>query len=87
MLVGEVLMKVSTKNLSENQSAAFLISSGKDAFEIECTATARLDAGPELEAMNGALAAIGLKASAVWIFKVEAVYDQGASPNAGTKLA
>ena len=87
MVVGEVLMKVSAKNLSENPKAAFLITSGKDAFEIEVTAKARLDKGPEVEAMNKELAAIGLKASAVWVFKVEAVFDQGASPKAGTKLA
>ena len=87
MVVGEVLMKVSSKNLSENPKASFLIASGKDAFEIECTAKARLTSGPEIEAMNKELAAIGLKAAAVWVFKVDAVYEQGASPKAGTKLA
>jgi predicted pyridoxine 5'-phosphate oxidase superfamily flavin-nucleotide-binding protein len=87
MIVGEVLMKISAKNLSENPKASFLISSGKDAFEIECTAKARLDKGPEYEAMNKGLAAIGLKAAAVWVLKVDAVFDQGASPKAGTKLA
>lgn len=87
MIVGEILMKVSAKNLAENPSAAFLISSGKDAFEIQCTARARLDSGPEIEAMNKELEAIGLKAAAVWVFKVDAVYDQGATPNAGTKVA
>jgi predicted pyridoxine 5'-phosphate oxidase superfamily flavin-nucleotide-binding protein len=86
MIVGEVLMKVSSKNLSENPKAAFLIFAGKDAFEIECTARARLENGPEIDAMNKELAAIGLKAAAVWVLSVDAVYDQGASPNAGTKL-
>jgi len=87
MIVGEVLMKKSSKNLSENSKAAFLIFAGKDAFEIECTVKARLDKGPEVDAMNKELAAIGLKAAAVWVLKVDAVFDQGASPNAGTKLA
>jgi Pyridoxamine 5''-phosphate oxidase. len=87
MIVGEVLMKVSAKNLKENSEAAFLISAGMEAYEINCVAKARLDSGPELDAMNAALAAIGLKAAAVWIFNVEAVFDQGASPKAGTKLA
>jgi hypothetical protein len=87
VVVGEVLMKVSSKNLSENPQAAFLISSGMNAYVIECTAKARLEVGPEVETMNKELAAIGLKASAVWIFKVDAVYDQGASPKAGSKLA
>jgi hypothetical protein len=87
MVVGEVLMKVSSKNLSENPKAAFLISSGMEAYDIECTATARLDKGPELDAMNKELAAIKLRAAAVWVFKIDAVFDQGASPKAGTKLA
>ena len=87
MIMGEVLTKVSSKNLLENPKAAFLISSGKEAYEIECTAKARLDKGPELDAMNKEMAAIGLQAAAVWVFKVEAVFDQGASPNAGAKLA
>lgn len=87
VVVGEVLMKVSSKNLSENAKASFLICSGMDAFEIECTAKARLTAGPEVEAMNKELAAIGLKAAAVWIFKVDSVFNQCASPAAGTKLA
>jgi hypothetical protein len=87
MVVGEILMKTSAKNLSENPKAAFLVSAGMASFVIECTAKARLDSGPELDGMNKQLAAIGLKAAAVWVFKVEAVFDQGASPKAGTKLA
>jgi len=87
MIVGEVLMKTSSKNLKENKEAAFLISAGKDAYEIDCAVKARLESGPELDAMNKALAPMGLKASAVWVFSVCAVYDQGASPNAGKKLA
>jgi len=86
MVVGEILMKVSAKNLKENPKATFLVVSGKTSFGIECTAKARLDSGPELETMNKNLAAIGLKAMAVWVFRVDAVFDQGASPKAGTKL-
>lgn len=87
MIIGEVLMKVSAKNLSENPSASFLVSAGTEAYEINCTSKARLDKGPELDAMNAALAAVHLKATAVWVFGVDAVFDQSASPNAGKKLA
>jgi len=87
MIVGEILMKVTAKNLQENPKAAFLISSGLSSYIIECTAKARLDKGPELEAMNKQLAAMNLKAAAVWVFKVDGVFEQGASPKAGTKLA
>ncbi|MDR1955009.1 MAG: pyridoxamine 5'-phosphate oxidase family protein [Candidatus Methanoplasma sp.] len=87
MIVGEILMRTSAKNLSENPKASFLVVSGMESYEIECTAKARLDKGPEIDIMNKELEAIGLKAAAVWVFKVEAVFDQSASPNAGTKLA
>jgi len=87
MIVGEILMKVTAKNLQENPKAAFLISSGLSSFIIECTAKARLDNGPELDGMNKQLAAMNLRAAAVWVFKVDAVFEQGASPKAGTKLA
>jgi hypothetical protein len=56
-------------------------------YIIECTAKARLDKGPEIDAMNKQLAAMKLQAAAVWVFKVDAVFEQGASPKAGTKLA
>lgn len=87
MIVGEVLMKTSSSNLSENSAASFLISSGMSAYSIDCTAKARLTSGPEIDGMNKQLEAIGLRAAAVWVFKVNAVFDQGASPKAGTKLA
>ena len=87
VIVGEILMKTSSKNLKENSEVTILLASGKDAYSIDCVAKARLDQGPEIEMMNEALKAMNLKASAVWVFNVKAVYDQGASPNAGKKLA
>lgn len=87
MVVGEILMKRTSKNLSENPKAAFLITSGLNAYEIECTARARRETGPEIEAMNKELEAIKMQAAAVWIFSVDAVFEQGATPEAGKKLA
>ena len=37
--------------------------------------------------MNEGLAAVNLHAKALWMFDVVAVYDEGAGPNAGTKIA
>jgi len=87
MVIGEVLMKVSSKNLKENEEAAFLITSGTEAYEINCKVKARLDKGPELDGMNKVLETMHMHAAAIWIFTVEAVFDQSASPKAGTKLA
>ncbi len=86
MVVGEVLMKRSTEYMVENSKAAFLISAGPKAYEIQVDNPVRYDNGEQLEQMNVALAAANLKAKALWMFDVVAVYDEGAGPNAGTKI-
>ncbi len=87
MVIGEVLMKKSKANLEANPKASFMISAGMEAYEIDVANPVRIADGPALDEMNKALEAIHLKAAALWMFDVVAVYDQGASPNAGTKLA
>ncbi len=87
MMVGEILMHKSAANLAENPKAAFMISAGMESWEIDVTNAIRLADGPVLDAMNQNLAAINLHANAVWMFDVAAVYDQGATPNAGNKIA
>ena len=87
VIVGEVLMKKSSKNLDVNKKAAILVSAGMAAYEIVLENPVRITEGPALDQMNEKLAAIHLKAGALWMFDVASVYDQGASPKAGTKLA
>lgn len=87
VIYGEILSKTSAKNLANNKKCAFLFVSGTESYAVNCTAKVRLDKGPELDAMNQKLAAMKLKAVALWVFSVDSVYDQSASPKAGTKLA
>ncbi len=87
VVVGEVLMKKSSKNLGATKKAAILVSAGMAAYEIVLANPVRITEGPGLEQMNKELAAIHLHAGALWMFDVAEVYDQGASPKAGTKLA
>lgn len=87
MVVGEILMHKSAENLKANPKAAFMVSAGMEAWEIDVSNPVRIAEGPALEQMNEQLAAIHLKANALWMFDVEAVYDQGANPNAGKKIA
>lgn len=87
VIVGEILMKKSSKNLDANKKGAILVSSGMTAYEIIVTNPVRIAEGPALDQMNEKLAAIHLKANALWMFDVAAVYDQSASPKAGTQLA
>lgn len=87
MVVGEVLMKRSAEYMAENGKAAFLISAGPKAYEIQVENPVRFDSGDALAQMNTMLAAVNLHAKALWMFDVVAVYDESAGPSAGTKLA
>ena len=87
MVVGEVLMKKSAANLAENPKASFMIAAGMEAWEIDVKNPVRIDSGADLDKMNEELAAIHLHANAMWVFDVEAVYDQGANPDAGKQIA
>jgi len=86
LIVGEILMKTTSANLGKNSKAAILVVAGKTSFVVNVKAKQRVTAGPMLDGMNEALAAMKLKASAVWVFEPVAVFDQSASPNAGKKL-
>ena len=85
--VGEVLMKTSAKNMSENKHVAILVTSGKDAFEVNATVGKRMTDGHELTALNDKMKPMHLHANALWTFDATAVFDEGAGPNAGKKMA
>lgn len=87
VIIGEILMKQSVKNVEANKKAAFLVVKGLEAYEVNVVPKVRLDKGPEVDAMNQALAALHLHANAVWVFSVVSVFEQGANGKAGTKLA
>lgn len=85
--VGEIFMKRSSKNMNENKKVAILATNGPKAYEVQATVLGREDSGANLDGLNKALSAANLKANAVWKFKAEAVYDEGAGPNCGKKIA
>ncbi|KQM09918.1 MAG: hypothetical protein WDA05_02175 [Candidatus Methanomethylophilaceae archaeon] len=87
MAVGEILMKRTKSNLSVNKKASFLVVKGMEAYTIDVEVLERQASGPGLEQMNQVLKSMKLHASALWVFKVTAVYDSGATPSAGTRLA
>ena len=79
--------KGTVKALVTANKAAFMIAAGPKAYEIQVENPVRYDNGEALAAMNEGLAAVNLHAKALWMFDVVAVYDEGAGPNAGTKIA
>ncbi|MDR2866840.1 MAG: hypothetical protein LBV13_05525 [Methanomassiliicoccaceae archaeon] len=87
LIVGEILMKSSSSNMKKNDKAAILVVTGLTSFVVNVKAKERVSKGPMLDGMNEALAAMKLKANAVWVFEPTSVYDQSANPAAGKKIA
>lgn len=87
VIVGEVYMYATCRNLEHSPKAEFLVWSGKDAYSIQTVAASRIESGPLLEKMNHNLEKMKMKAVAVWEFKVQSVYDEGISADtAGTQI-
>lgn len=87
LAAGEVLMKRTKANMAANEKVAIMVVSGKDAYNIDCVVESRLNSGPVLDGLNVKLDKMNLVAHAVWTFKATAVYNQGANPHAGSKIA
>ena len=87
LAVGEVFMKVTKENLQTNPKAAVTVAFGAEAYNISVSVVERSTEGDLLHALNEKLSKVNLKARAVWVFRVEAVYDEGINPNAGKLIS
>lgn len=85
--VGEILMKVSAKNMAANPKVSILVTKGPEAYIIKAAVGGRVADGGMLDDFNRNLEKMNLRAAAVWVFDVLEVFDEGAGPNAGRKLA
>ena len=84
--VGEILMKRAAKNLKDTGKAALSIACGPKAYELVLKNPVRSDSGPIFDDMKAKMAAANLPCFAVWTFDVAEVWDEGAGPNAGSKI-
>ena len=87
IIVGEILMKKAAENLRNSKKASILLVSGTTSYELILENPERLTSGRPVDKMNMKLAPSGLKAGAVWCFSTVAIYDQSATPAAGTRIA
>jgi len=86
IIAGEVYMYRTRDNLENNAKAEFLVWSGKNAYSIQAKATSRVESGPFFDKISINLEKMKMRADAVWEFKVTAVYDEGVSNMAGTRI-
>ena len=87
LAIGEVFMNVTKGNLQSNPKAAVTVAFGGEAYNISVSVVERSTDEDLLNALNEKLSKVNLKARAVWKFNVEAVYDEGISPNAGKLIS
>ena len=85
--VGQVLMQTTVSFMKDNPKVAIEVIDGKTAYELRGEVIGSQTSGPGLDQLNGMLAKVGLKASALWTFSIKEVYDESAGPNAGKKIA
>ena len=87
LAIGEVFMNVTKSNLESNPKAAITVAFGPEAYNINVSVISRSEEGEMLDALNGRLSKINLSAKAVWLFRVESVFDEGINPNAGKLIS
>jgi len=87
VVVGEVLMKRTKANLAATGKASMLITAGPKSFELVLSNAVRADSGPGFENMKENLAKMNLPCFGIWLFDVAEVWNEGAGPDAGKKIA
>ena len=86
LFVAEIFMKTTSQNIMTNANVAVLVVNGMESYLINATAIERYTHGDFFDKMTKAMRDKGIPVKAVWTFDVNEVYDQSASPNAGTRL-
>ncbi len=86
IVVGEAFMYRTSENLEHDPRAEFLVWKGKDAYSISAVWTGRKDTGPEFERMEQLLGKMNMDIVSIMTFRVEGVWDESASHNAGNRV-
>ena len=86
LFVAEIFMNTTSKNIQANKNVAILIVKGKESYLINATALERHTEGEYFETMIKPMSEKGIPVKAVWTFEANEIFDQSATPNAGTKL-
>jgi uncharacterized protein len=86
LFVAEIFMNTTSKNIQANKNVAILIVKGTESYLINATALERFTEGEYFETMIKPMSEKGIPVKAVWTFEANEIFDQSATPNAGTKL-
>ena len=90
IIAASILMKRTGNNLESmkqhNTLASFLVLDGMNAYEVRCTVGEFLTVGPMFDAVEAKVKEMGMSLKGVWTFTPVEVYNESASPEAGTKM-
>ncbi len=90
MIVAAILMKRTDKNLEsmkkDSKIASFLVLDGMKSYEVRCKVMDFVTSGPLFDAVAEKIKQMGMTFRGVWTFAPIEVYNQSASPEAGTKM-
>jgi hypothetical protein len=84
--VMEIFMNTTSDNLQANKDMAVLVVKGMESYLINATVIERITEGKLFGAYAKVMSEKGLPIKAVWTFDVDEMFDQSASPNAGSRI-
>ncbi|MBR4226568.1 MAG: pyridoxamine 5'-phosphate oxidase family protein [Candidatus Methanomethylophilaceae archaeon] len=88
MMICQIFLDVTAKNLEKNPKAAFGVVKGMESYTVNTELKAKVTEGPLFDQMSKAIQeALHLPVKSVMLFDVKSVYNQSASMEAGKKIA
>lgn len=81
----EILMKTSSKNLSQNSNVSVLAVKGTESYQVKANVKERMTSGPFFENVQAELEKKGMPCNGVWLFEPVEAFNQSAGPDAGKK--
>jgi len=83
----EVMMNTTSQNLKANENVAVLAVKGMESYQVIAKVNAHQTDGQLFDAVKVELEKLGLPCRGIWLFEPQEVYNQGAGPDAGKKIA
>lgn len=90
IFIGEIFMKKTSENLSlakeQNTKVAMLVSKGFKSYEVKASVMDRLTSGPVFEKMSGVFKSMKFDLKGLWLLKVEEVWNESPTYDAGQRM-
>ncbi len=82
----EMLMKKTSKNLTDTVKIAILEEKGAESYLVEATNPTRHTEGAAYDELASKFAFLNMPLAALWTCEISKIFNQGGNPEAGTQL-